>query len=419
MTEQPGRSLWLDPSFGASGDMMLGTLFGLGASVEVVRSGLETLPVDGWSLERDVVLRCSLSCTRALVSSTEGHHHRTWSSIDAMLEASSLPENVIRGARATFRRLGEVEAGIHNVSIDEVHFHEVGAVDAIIDIVGAWLALDALQVERVLCGPIGLGHGSTTAAHGRLPIPAPATTDLLIGANVQPVDVAAETVTPTGAALLVTMATEWGPMPAGRLVGSSRGAGGRDPEQYPNAISAYLLESTEVDRTPGEATHGAQPHQAMVLTTNLDDVTAEVVGHVINRCLDAGADDAWATPVVMKKARPGVALHVLCAPNLVDALSGLVFAETGTLGLRVAPVIKQVLPRRFEHVMVRGQSIAVKVGPHGAKPEYEDLARAAIVLDTTVRALSAEALTVFETQQSETSGDGELAKSENARQTHT
>ena len=414
MTGHAGRSLWLDPGFGASGDMMLGTLIGLGASIDAICAGLETLPVDGWSLEREVVQRCSLSCTRAVVSSTEGHHHRTWSSIDAMLEASGLPANVISGARATFRRLGEVEAGIHNVSIDEVHFHEVGAVDAIVDIVGSWLALDSLNVDHVTCGPVGLGHGSTVAAHGRLPIPAPATTDLLIGASVQPVDIAAETVTPTGAALLTTMASAWEPMPAGRLIGSSRGAGGRDPEHYPNAISAYLLEAATVT-----ATHGATPHQAMVLTTNLDDVTPEVVGHTIARCLDAGADDAWARPIVMKKSRPGVELHVLCAPTLVDALTDLIFTETGSLGLRVAPVTKQVLSRRFEHVMVRGQSIAVKVGPHGAKPEYEDLARAAIVLETTVRALSAEALAVFETHHSSGSPGAELAKSENARQTHT
>ncbi len=384
------RTLWLDPGFGASGDMMLGTLIGLGADVDMIRDGLQTLPFTGWSIGWETTLRGSLSSGRAVVSADEQSHHRSWTSIDAMLADAHLPQRVKTGARATFRRLGEVEAGIHNVSIDDVHFHEVGAVDAIVDIVGSWLALDALAVTQVVTGPVGLGRGSVEAAHGRLPIPAPATAELLVGTDVRPVDVDAETITPTGAALLVTMTDRWGPIPAGRLRGTARGAGGRNPEQYPNVITGYVIEHLD---EPG--TEDGLTIETVVITTNLDDVTPEIVGHTIGRCLASGADDAWATPIVMKKNRPAVELHVLCHPDLASTLKRLVFAETGTLGLRVQRMAKTALDRSFEAVTVRGQTVRMKIGPYGVKPEYEDLAAAAEATGVPLRTLAAEALTRF------------------------
>ncbi len=385
-----GKVLWLDPRFGASGDMILGTLLGLGAPVDRVRRGLQALDVDGWTLDIEPAMRCSLAATRAVVASDEGHHHRTWSSIDAMLAGSGLPDPVKAGSRRTFRRLGEVEAGIHRVDIDSVHFHEVGAIDAIVDIVGSWLALDALGVLAVIVGPVGLGHGSVGAAHGTLPVPAPATAELLIGAAVTPVDVAAETVTPTGAALLATMADRWGPIPAGVLLATVRGAGGRDPDHYPNVLTGYLL---AIDAGGAEPTIEQQP--AVLLTTNLDDVTPEVIANTIARCLAEGADDAWASPIVMKKGRPAVELSVLCREGLAHRLRDLVMAETATLGLRVQPTTKHVAPRRFETTTVRGQSIAIKVGPFGIKPEYDDLKEASEKLGIPVRQLATEALMAY------------------------
>ena len=388
-----GRSLWLDPGFGASGDMMLGALIGLGAPVDEIRTQLESIEVAGWSLDAETAMRCSLASSRAIVSSDEGHHHRTWSSIDTMLANSTLAERVREGSRATFRRLGEVEAGIHNVSIDEVHFHEVGAVDAIVDIVGSWIALCLLEVDQVTCGPIGMGHGTTVAAHGRLPIPAPATAALLIGAEVTPVDVEAETVTPTGAALLTTMATGFGPLPSGTMAGLARGAGGRDPEQYPNVLTAILLEETSASTSPGN-TGQDQPEvqTTAVLTTNVDDLTPELIAHTIDRCLAEGAADAWATPIVMKKGRPAVEMNVMCTPGDIDRMLDLLYAETGTLGIRTTTMNKHVLPRRFDRVTVRGHQVKVKVGPFGAKPEYEDLVSAGQALGVPVRTLWLEAL---------------------------
>jgi len=390
MTAQ--NRLWFDPGFGAAGDMLLGALLGLGAPVDEVRAGLAGLGVDGWSLGHETVLRCSLASSRAVVDTTEGHHHRTWSSIDALLAEADLPSTVAAGARATFRRLGEVEAGIHRVDIDQVHFHEVGAIDAIVDIVGCWLAVDLLGVTEVSAGPVGLGSGTTRAAHGQLPVPAPATADLLVGAPVRPVQVEAETVTPTGAALLAAMVSEtggaWGPIPAGRLLATARGAGGRDPDGYPNVVTAHLLDGLV---TPSDH----RPEAAVELTTNLDDIAPEVIGHVIGRAIEAGADDAWATPVVMKKNRPGVTLSVLCHPDRLPELQQLVFAETGTLGLRVRPVDKRILDRRFESVVVHDQPIRIKIGPHGAKPEHDDLVAAATATGLPLRRLAVEAISAW------------------------
>ena len=395
------RHLWFDPGFGAAGDMVLGALLGLGAPIDDVRSDLDTLGVDGWSLDHDEVLRCSLASHRALVDAPAGDHHRSWSSIDALLAGAGLPPVVADGARATFRRLGEVEAGIHRVDIDRVHFHEVGALDAIVDIVGAWSARHRLGVTGASAGPVGLGSGTARAAHGQLPVPAPATADLLVGAPIRPVAIEAETVTPTGAALLATMIDRWGPIPSGRLVATARGAGGRDPDTHPNVVTAHLLETVESGAgrpaPDGETGVGlgvdtATPQPAVEVTTNLDDLTPEVVGHVIARAIEAGADDAWASPIVMKKNRPGVSLSVLCHPDRLPALQRLVFAETGTLGLRVRPVDKRVLDRRFETVSVRGSEVRIKVGPHGAKPEHDDLAAAAAETGIPVRRLAAEAM---------------------------
>ncbi|MEM7275034.1 MAG: nickel pincer cofactor biosynthesis protein LarC [Actinomycetota bacterium] len=390
-TPRPSRILWLDPRFGASGDMVLGALVGLGAPLDEIVAGLDDLAVDGWSVTAEEVRRCSLASTRVTVAAETLEHHRSWSSIDRLLAGADLPAHVVAGSRATFRRLGEVEAAIHRVTIEEVHFHEVGAVDAIIDIVGAWLALHRLEVGEVVVGPVGLGHGTVRAAHGELPIPAPATADLLTGADVVPVDVAAETVTPTGAALLTTMADRFGPLPAGRLVANARGAGGRDPDGYPNVLSGFLLDSAD----PGAATTPAAAGTAVAtatITTNLDDVTPEVVAHVIDRCLAAGADDAWATPIVMKKGRPAVALEVMCDPARTMALTELVMRETGTLGVRVGTTTKHVLPRLITTVTVRGHEVRIKVGPHGAKPEHDDLVTAGAALDLPIRDLAREAL---------------------------
>lgn len=375
------RSLWLNPAVGVAGDMLLGALLDLGAPLEVVLDQLGRLPVPGWDLEVSEVRRRGLRATRALVRADEGHHHRPWSGIDAMLAAAGLRPEVAAGARATFRRLAEAEAEVHGIEVDEVHFHEVGAVDAIVDIVGAWAARHALGVDRVVSAAVGLGAGTVGAEHGLLPAPAPATLKLLVGHPCRPVPVESETATPTGVALLVTMADSWGSMPAGVVLATGFGAGGRDPATHPNVVTAAL-----------SAVDEARPVDAVVVEANLDDVTPEVLGHVLQRALDLGADDAWIVPVVMKKSRPGHQLRILCSPALEAVVVAMVAAETGSLGARSTAVTKHVSPRRLDRVEVDGHQIAVKVGPHGAKAEHDDVVVAAAALGRPVRIVAAQAL---------------------------
>ena len=383
MTPVAGQRLWLDPGFGASGDMMLGALIGLGASVDTVRQDVARLGIAGWTIEVETTERAGISASRATVRTTgEPVNHRSWSTIDAMLAAAELPEPVSSGARATFRLLAEAEADIHQVGIDDVHFHEVGAIDAIVDIAGSWSALHQLAVAEVNAGPVGLGNGTVRAAHGLLPVPSPATLSLLRGAPIRAVDSASETVTPTGAALLAAMVDYWGPIPDGRLGPAARGAGGRNPATHPNVLTAVLVEPVA---EPPAVT-------AVVLATNLDDATPEVIGHTLNLLLEAGADDAWIVPIGMKKSRPGHELRVLCPPSLAPALRELVFAETGTLGVRAETVTKHVLDRTFRSVEVRNQPIRLKVGPHGVKPEHDDLVAASEVTGIPIRHLSQEAI---------------------------
>lgn len=246
-TTDTSRTLWIDPSFGASGDMLLGAMLGLGAPLDDVVLGLDGLAIEGWTVEKTETTRNGISATRALVTADVAKHHRSWSSIDQLLAEADLPTAVSAGARRTFRLLGEIEAEQHQVPLDEVHFHEVGAVDALVDIVGVWLAVETLAIDALVVGPVGLGHGTVKAAHGHLPIPAPATLALLKGAPVRSVDAELETCTPTGAALLCSLGT-WGPLPDGTIVGSSRGAGGWDPDTHPNVVSAIVLESADLDR---------------------------------------------------------------------------------------------------------------------------------------------------------------------------
>lgn len=394
-----GRQLWLDPSFGASGDMILGALFGLGVPLAAVIADLDGLAVEGWSVAVKPTMRSGLASTRALVTASDDAEHRAWSTIDGLLADSSLPSDVSNGARRTFELLARVEAGIHQVDVDEVQFHEVGAIDAIIDIVGAWSALRHLDVDRVHAAPVGLGQGTVEAAHGTLPAPAPATLDLLRGLPVRAVATTSETVTPTGAALLATMVDEWGPIPAGRLGTASRGAGGRDPATHPNVLGAVLITVAERQvatrrqpATDGTEHRGESTSDAVVLATNLDDVTAEVIGRTIDRLLEAGADDAWAVPVVMKKNRPGHELRVLSSPQLAPLLRALLFEETGTLGIRTGTVWKHRLERSTRAVTVRGVTIRIKVGPYGAKPEYEDLVAASDATGVPIRLLANEAI---------------------------
>ncbi len=401
--------LWVDPGFGASGDMLLGAFAdyldrvssrsgGVGeTAIEHLRH-LDQLGIDGWSLRPELVVRCGLSSVRMHVETDETSSPRHWSEIDRLLADSDLTEAVRAGARATFRRLGEVEAEQHGVELEEVHFHEVGAVDSIVDIVGTWILLDAIGPATITVGPVGLGHGTVVAAHGTLPLPAPATIGLLTGAPTRGLDIEAETCTPTGAALLVSIADRWGPLPTGVIVASARGAGGRDPHTHPNVVTVVGVKTADTLTSGIEGAHieGAHIEAALLIECNIDDVTPEVLAHTVQRLLDAGAADAWIVPIVMKKGRAASEIRVLTDHQHHDDLVSLLLSDTGSLGCRTVDATKRVLPRTFHDVEIRGHTVRVKVGPHSAKPELDDLVAASTATGLSVRQLDLEARLAWE-----------------------
>ena len=368
------RNLWINPAVGISGDMLLGALFDVGASEDFVRDALLSLKVDGWQMKVDKIVKQGLLSTRAEISCDDTAHHRSWSDIDSLIANSSLQIEVADGARKSFKLLAEVEAKRHGIDVEEVHFHEVGSIDAIIDIVGAWSALKSLQISKVISTNVGMGAGSVETAHGLLPNPAPATMDILKGCCVRGVDTEFETVTPTGAALLVTMTDAWGPIPEGRIIESGFGAGFYEPATHPNVLNIVITESDNSFRS-----------ESIVIETTVDDVTPEVLGHLIPNLINSGADDAWIIPVIMKKTRPGHELKVLCSENIREKIVQIIAKETGTLGMRIYPVSKEVLSRTEETVKVHDTEIRIKIGPYGVKPEHDDISLLAKISDLTLK----------------------------------
>jgi hypothetical protein len=366
--------LYLNPFTGLAGDMLLAALLDAGASIESVRRAVTATGLTGWRLEVVPVRTGPLTAARVQIQVDDDATHRHAATLIEMAARSDLPVAV-----AALTAIAEVEGALHGVPAAEVHLHELGGHDTLIDIVGCAAALRDLGVAQIHSAPLPLGSGTVRTRHGVLPVPAPATLALLSGASVRGGGTG-ETVTPTAAALLRATATVYGPPPEMRLQATGYGAGTRELPDRPNVAVAMI------GVPAGERTC------QVVLSTNLDDVTGEVLGHLIEQSLRAGAADAWITPAVMKKGRPAHVLHVLAEPELAEQLQELIFAETGSLGLRRSTVDKIALPRHVSTVSLHGQDIRIKHGPWGVKPEHDDLARLAKTTGRPVRELAREAL---------------------------
>jgi uncharacterized protein (TIGR00299 family) protein len=377
---------WLHPFAGIAGDMTLGALLDAGAELSFVVSTLEGLNIDGWSLTTEQVDRNGIRATRAVVDAPEQHHHRHWSDIRSMLEQASLPERVRTRALAVFETLAIAEGKVHGLPPDEVHFHEVGALDAIVDIVGSCAALESLNIDEVASGPVAVGVGSISAAHGILPNPPPAVVNLLEGIPTVSVDVDMELTTPTGAAIIKALADQVGPMPDMTINGSGYGAGTRDLVDRANVTQVIVGTSTDTASPTDE-----RVEKVTELSTNLDDVTGEVLGHAISQLVDAGALDAWVTPIVMKKGRPAHTLSVLATPTDAPSLVDVMMSTTGTLGVRSRQIERTVAARRIVTVSVDGHRIDVKVSNFRAKAEFDHALEAAEALGVPVTEVAARA----------------------------
>ena len=387
-----GTVAWFDPVSGIAGDMALGALLDAGADLNFVTAQLELLSLDGWSLGSERVRRNELAATRAIVVAPEGHHHRRWRDIRALLESVPLADRVRRRALAVFKALAEAEGQVHGMPADEVHFHEVGALDAIVDVVGVCAALESLGVDVVCSGPVAVGKGTINAAHGVLPNPPPAVVNLLADRPIVGVDIDMELTTPTGAAIVAALAEYFGPAPAMTLTSTGFGAGTRDISGRPNVTGVLVGTASEASAARSSGPLGAAmaemasadaTEELVELAANLDDVSGEVLGHAIEELLAAGALDAWAVPIVMKKGRPAHTLAVLCQPETVTLLADLTARLTGTLGLRARTVVRTALERHTSTVDVDGHTISVKHGPYRAKPEWSDVIAAAEALGRT------------------------------------
>jgi uncharacterized protein (TIGR00299 family) protein len=397
--------LWLNPFSGISGDMLLGALLDLGAPLDAVRAAVASTGLTGWELTAGSVRRAGLAACQARVRVDDGVPARQAAELLTLARAA-LPAAAGRLAAAAITALAEAEGRIHAVPAAEVHLHELGGVDTIVDTVGVAAALDALGVSAVWSAPLTLGAGVIEMHHGQFPAPAPATVALLDGAAVtgmltSPAGGAAETVTPTGAALLRAAGCRYGPMPAMRLAGSGYGAGTRDVPGRPNVLPALLGEPLDealdhaLDMAPGQAPEDSaagDTETLIMVETTVDDVTGELLGDLPGLLLGAGALDAWITAVTGKKGRPAHVVTALCQPGQAAPVQARLLAETGSLGARRHAVQRRALPRQEAEVTVQGHRIRVKIGPHRAKPEHDDVAAAALATGLPRRVLAEQAL---------------------------
>ena len=353
--------------------MLLGALLELGAPARAVRAALEGLGVGPIRMTTARVWRGALDARHVAFAGTRrGERERTWKAVRALLGRARLSPSVRARSLATFERIARAEARIHGVPIERIHFHEVGAIDALGDVVGVCAAVEALGAMEISCSPLPLGHGWVETDHGALPLPAPATLEILRGIPTVPYDVSWETVTPTGAALLATLASSFGPLPALRPLAQGFGAGDDRKGPLPNVLRAVL----------GEAEAGLARDEIAVLETHLDDMTPEHLAFLVERLHDDGALDASLAPLLMKKGRPGQLLRVLARLPDADRLARRVLSDSSALGVRVQRVPRLVLARGASSVSTPYGSIRVKVargadGRRHAKPEYDACARAA------------------------------------------
>lgn len=357
---------------GASGNMLLGALIDAGLDPAALEHALRGLALPAWSLAVDRVKRRGVTAIHVEVRHPEEHVHRHLPDIADIVWRADIPEEVKHRTLSVFERLADAEARVHGISRDEVHFHEVGAVDAIVDVTGVVLGLSMLEVDRVRVSPLPVGTGLIRCAHGEMPNPAPATAELLRGAPLRFTDVPGELVTPTGAALLVTLGSfEDGPS-EGRIERIGYGAGTRDPAQMANVVRVTLTRDT--DRSTGPTSH---TDTVVVLETTIDDMNPQVFEHLLRRLFDKGALDAFLTPVMMKKSRPATQLTVICRPGNENELADLVLAETTTLGVRMQTVERRLLPREIITVTTAWGDARVKVAGGRLRPEYDDCRRIA------------------------------------------
>ncbi len=389
---------YFDCFSGISGDMVLGALVDAGADVARLEAELRRLPLTGWSLSADKVQRRGIFATQVKVESHEHHHHRGLSLILDMIDQAGIAPRAADRAKRIFTRLGEAEAKVHQVPVEKIHFHEVGAVDSIIDIVGAAIGFELLGIDEFACSALDVGGGRVNTAHGLLPVPAPATAELLRDAPTFSSGIQKELVTPTGAAIATTLSKQYVKIPAINLRAIGYGAGSADLAEQPNVLRILIGDTVGAD----EKIHWDEPVE--VIEANFDDMSPQIYGYFAEKALAAGALDIFSTPVQMKKNRPGMLVTLLAKPADVDLLTDLIFRETTTIGVRTYEVRRRILDRETINISTPLGEIRMKVARLNgtvlnAAPEYEDCQRIAAQKGVPLKQVLAAASFHFEKQR--------------------
>ncbi len=365
--------VYFDCFAGAGGDMIVAALIDAGADAEKISTELAKLGANGYEIRTEKVHRNGIAATKFTVEVTgENPPRRHLSEILELIDTAEIAPRARKRAKDIFIRLGQAEAKVHDIDISEVHFHEVGAIDSIIDIVGACLALELLDIDEIICSPIPVGSGTIDCAHGSLPAPSPATAELLRGVNIVHGELAGEVTTPTAAAILTTLADNIGAVPEMNVDCVGYGAGTREDGKIPNLLRVLI----------GKGEQDGSVDTVVELSANIDDCNGEIIGATIDKLLSAGCLDAWATPAFMKKSRPAFTLSVLCLPGDVEAVERIIFSETSTFGIRRRTCHRSKLSRHWETLETAYGPIRIKVGTLGketltASPEFEDCLKAA------------------------------------------
>ena len=375
------KTLYFDCFAGASGDMILGALVGAGVDPLVLTAQLELLGVPGWRIDFEKVDRSGIGATYARVHTQHEHAHRHLKDILKIIHDSHLTDGVKARATRIFSLLAEAEARVHDQPIEKIHFHEVGALDAIIDVCGAAIGFELLGIEQFISSPLRVGAGMTEMAHGRFPIPPPAVAELLKGKPIYAGDIEGEFVTPTGAAIISAVCESFGPLPPMKIEATGYGAGSRDHQKFPNALRMFVGET--------EAATAGADETLLMIETNIDDISPQVVGYVMDRAFELGALDCYLTHTQMKKNRPGLLVSILCRPDEREKFLQMLFAETTTIGARSYEVTRRALARETVRVETQFGPIDVKVAypndgsanvngnPLNVMPEFEQCREAA------------------------------------------
>ncbi len=399
------KTLYFDCFAGASGNMILGALVALGIDEAELVEKIKLLDIPNFEIEFSVKDKSGISAVHAEVKVPHEHAHRHLHHIEKIISDSRLPDTVKKRAVEIFTNLAEAEAKIHGIDVKKVHFHEVGAMDAIIDVVGACIGFEMLGIEKFVCSKIHVGSGFAKMAHGKFPIPPPAVAELLKGAPIYSTEIEGELITPTGAAIIKTVCSEFGKLPEMTIEKTAYGAGTREYKDFPNALRLILGTTEEQLRITNYELREASEHKVhnsklVLLETNVDDLSPQILGFVMERAFELGCLDCWFTPIQMKKNRPATMISILCDKDRREILTEMLYRETSTLGVRIKEVERECLPREIVKIKTEFGEVDVKLARLGekivnAKPEYDQIREIALKSNKSLKEIEKQILENF------------------------